>query len=239
MIALITPTGARPKQIQLCFNFMKHQDYEGDVLWVIVDDGVPITTDFIPEDFRKDWKIVKVYPKNKWRYGLNTQCSNILEGINVVKQYSNIDLIFIIEDDDYYTPKYLRGMVSKVDSCFIIGEQYSIYYNPIRRGYLINGNTIHSSLFQTAFTPPILDKLEDVCKYKVKFVDMTLFKRCGIPLEKMKFFSGENLAIGIKGLSGRGGIGMGHRAGLQLTPDPNMDKLKEWIGDDYIYYLNV
>jgi hypothetical protein len=130
-------------------------------------------------------------------------------------------------------------MVSKLDSCSIIGEQYSIYYNPIRRGYLINGNIIYSSLFQTAFTPSILDKLENICRTNVKFIDMTLFKRSGIPSEKMLLFSGENLAIGIKGLSGRGGIGMGHRTGLRLTPDSNMEKLKEWIGDDYLYYLNI
>jgi hypothetical protein len=238
MIALITPTGARPKQIQLCVDFMKHQDYEGDVLWVIVDDGNPASTEFIPEDFRKGWKIIKVYPKAKWRSGAITQCSNILEGLKVVKQYDNIDLVFIIEDDDYYTPRYLRVMLSKLNSYLVIGEQYSIYYNPVLRGYFLNGNTIHSSLFQTAFSPLLLEKMEGICTKKARFIDMTLFKRSNIPFEKMGLFSGENLAIGIKGLPGRGGIGMGHRPGLQLVPDPDMSKLKEWIGDDFIYYMN-
>jgi hypothetical protein len=218
---------------------MKYQDYEGDVLWIIVDDALPITTAFIPEDFKKGWKIVKVYPKSKWRFGANTQSSNILEGIKVLKQYDNIDLIFVIEDDDYYSPRYLRSMVSKLDSCLLMGEQYSIYYNPVLRGYFLNGNTVHSSLFQTAFVPSILNTVEGICRTRIRYIDMTLFKRSRIPFEKIKFFSGENLAIGIKGLPGRGGIGMGHKPGLKLIPDPDMIKLREWIGDDCLYYMNI
>lgn len=236
MIALITPTGTRPVQIQLCANFMRQQDYEGEVLWVIVDDGDPISIDCVTEDFRKGWKIVKAFPAKKWKFGMNTQSTNILEGLKVVKQYK-VDLIFIIEDDDYYTPRYLREMVNKIGSCLIIGEMFSIYYNPLLRGYLINGNTVYSSLFQTAFTPALLSTVEGVCLTKAKFIDMTLYKRSGIPADKMHLFSSENLAIGIKGLPGRLGIGMGHRPGLKLTPDPDMSKLREWIGDDYLYYM--
>jgi len=43
--------------------------------------------------------------------------------------------------------------------------------------------------------------------------------------------------VGIKGLPGRSGIGMGHRAEIRMTPDPEFVKLKELIGDDYMYYL--
>jgi len=237
MIALITPTGTRPTQIQLCANFMKHQDYEGEVLWVIIDDGNPSTTNFIPVDFKKNWKIVKLYPGVKWKFGMNTQCSNLLEGLKIVKKYNNIDLIFIIEDDDYYSSQYLRKMYEKLDSCVLIGEQFSFYYNPVRRGYLLNRNTTHSSLFQTAFVPSLIPTVEKICSAKVKFVDVRLYKKSEIPAEKIKFFSGENLAIGIKGMPGRFGIGIGHRPHLHLVPDPDMDKLKELIGNDYIYYM--
>jgi len=47
MIALITPTGARPKQIRLCAEWMKRQTYNGSVLWIVVDDAIPITVDLI------------------------------------------------------------------------------------------------------------------------------------------------------------------------------------------------
>ena len=48
MIALITPTGARERQIQLCAQWMKQQTYTGDVTWIIVDEAIPVTDNFIP-----------------------------------------------------------------------------------------------------------------------------------------------------------------------------------------------
>lgn len=237
MIALITPTGARPKQINLCAKFMHQQDYKGGVLWVIVDDGDPITTDGIKEDFKTGWKIVKVFPKEKWRVGKNTQSHNILTGLEVVKQYK-VRLVFMIEDDDYYTPRYLREMESKIGNHDVIGEQYSIYYNPVRGGWYSNENKHHSSLFQTAFKPSIIPIFEEICRRRMVFLDIALYRHSPVKRERIKFFVGEHLAIGIKGLNGRPGIGMGHRRMIKLHDDPKMKRLKELIGNDYIYYLN-
>lgn len=241
MIALITPTGARAKQIELCAQFMKRQDYEGEVLWVIVDDAIPITVDCITEDFRPGWTIVKEYPKPAWVYGQNTQYRNLLAGCAVVKKF-DVKAVFIIEDDDYYSPRYLREMMERMGKYDIIGEQCTIYYNPILRGWINNNNKNHSSLFQTAFAPSMIPTFERICVSKNgRFIDMTLYRRFGIPLERINLFKADNLAVGIKGISGRAGIGQGHRLKLRekLAPDPNMDKLKELIGDDYIYYINI
>lgn len=43
MIVLITPTGARKNQFELCMRWMLRQTYQGNVVWIIVDDPVPVT----------------------------------------------------------------------------------------------------------------------------------------------------------------------------------------------------
>jgi len=238
MIALITPTGARPKQIQLCTKFMKAQDYEGTVVWVIVDDAVPVTTNEIPYTFRDKWEIVKTYPKPSWSLGKNTQQRNMLEALKVVKSYP-MEALFVIEDDDYYSPSYLRKMMDRKGDYDVWGEQNTIYYNPKVRAWQDNRNVHHSSLFQTAVTPAMIPVLEQICRNKGKFIDIRLFRHSNIPPEKINLFKDGNLAIGIKGLSGRGGIGLGHQLGYRMVSDPDMSKLKELIGDDYLYYVNV
>ena len=54
---------------------------------------------------------------------------------------------------------------------------------------------------------------------------------------KINLFNHENLAIGIKGLPGRNGIGVGHHDNLNLIPDPDWAQLKKLIGNDYMFYL--
>lgn len=234
MIALITPTGGRPKQIELCSKFMKCQDYQGEVLWILVDDCMPITTDGIDNPFRENWKIIKLFPSPSWGVGQNTQARNLLVGVEEVKKYE-IEAIFIIEDDDYYSPRYLREMMNKIGNYKVIGELCTIYYNPIKQCYRNNRNRHHSSLFQTAFTPAMIPIFEMVCKSQQKFIDMIFYKN--VALHDIRFFEGENLSIGIKGLSGRQGIGAGHRMDVRMVPDHNRQELKRLIGNDFIYYL--
>jgi hypothetical protein len=235
MIALITPTGGRPKQIELCTKFMLNQDYAGKVLWVLVDDVVPTSIKNIPLIFKSNWNIQKVYPTPKWKVGGNTQARNLLEGINVVNRYEDITAVFIIEDDDYYSPQYLRLMNERLKGYDVVGQINTVYYNPIYRGWMRNGNDKHASLFQVAFTPEVLGIFQMACKTPRAFIDMHFFRL--VKTRKVNLFNGKDLAVGIKGLPGRSGIGMGHRAEIRMTPDPEFVKLKELIGDDYMYYL--
>lgn len=234
MIALITPTGARPKQIELCSKFMKNQDYEGKVLWVVVDDAVPVTTHCISLAFKLDWEIQKIYPASKWKLGNNTQARNLLAGTSILDRYE-LEAVFIIEDDDYYSPQYLRIMMEKLQGYDVAGQTCTVYYNPIYRGWMRNGNRKHASLFQVAFTPAVLPQFIRTCRMGRKFIDMNFFRQ--VYDKKINLFDGKDLAIGIKGLPGRGGIGMGHRMEIRMTPDPEFVTLKELIGDDYTYYL--
>lgn len=242
MIALITPTGYRSKQIDLCAKWMRRQTYQGDVLWVIVDDVIPSTTDFILPDFKKNWEIKKVYPRPAWVFGDNTQSRNIQAGLDVVKQYPEVKSIYIIEDDDYYFPTYLEEMEKKLVGVFAAAEINTIYFNVNTISPIYNKNTTHGSLFQTAFKPALIPILEYILYIPInRFIDMQFWSK--LQFIKTNLFKAEKvLSIGIKGLPGRPGIGMGHiqeRINIP-TGDIKAEKikaLKALIGLDYLLYL--
>jgi hypothetical protein len=237
MIALITPTGARAKQIRLCTEFMRKQDYEGDVLWIVIDDALPYTTTKVSVS-KDNWNVVKIYPTEKWVVGKNTQAQNLRAGIDELKRHAPVEAIFIIEDDDYYPSRYLRVMMEKLEGYAIAGEIPTVYYNVVRRAWRYMKNYKHSSLFQTAFRPVLLPLFEKACSIRgLKFIDLNFFLDVSKEKKyKINLFSGENLAIGIKGQPGRGGIGVGHDMHLRLQPDPDWSQLKKFIGNDYMFY---
>ena len=238
MLILITPTGARPEQINLCETFMRRQTYCGAVTWIIVDDCEPKTTNFTA---REDWTIIKVSPRPSWTKGMNTQTRNIAAGIDQI--YANYDIknikaVFIIEDDDYYKPKYLERMMARFDNVKVLGEINSVYYNVFYRRYFINRNTSHVSLFQIAFRPEMIE-LFKTC-YNERFIDFKFYEKLHameyVKRGEVGFFNESNLAIGIKGISGRAGIGAGHGRLMNMLPDPQMAYLRSQIQDDASLY---
>ncbi|MFA5935011.1 MAG: hypothetical protein WC827_03950 [Candidatus Paceibacterota bacterium] len=232
MIVLITPTGGRPKQFELCCTWMRKQTYTGKVLWIVVDDCFPFTIENIG-DFPKNWTIIKKYPYPYWKPGDNTQGRNLKVGIDIVKKFPKEQIeegIFIIEDDDYYSAEYLEKMVEKLKGFDVAGELYTVYYHTKSKKYNISKNNEHSSLFQTAFSFDMIPEFEKC--YGEKFIDIKFFRYA----KNINLFSQENLAIGMKGLPGRVGIGAGHRETMYRNPDRNLEKLKELIGNDYLYY---
>jgi hypothetical protein len=229
MIVLITMTGARGKQFTYCADYMRRQTYKGAVTWLIVDDAEPVTTNIVASEFKENWTIEKIHPKPNWTEGQNTQGRNIRAAIERVKQLENVDAIFIIEDDDWYSPNYLAEMVVRLGKYDIVGEQETIYYNVASRYWYRNPNYTHASLFQTAFTPAVIPVLESC--YNEKFIDMAFWNK----VKNKHLFRCTDLAIGIKGMGGRCGIGAGHNMKRESN-DPEMMHLKKLIGADYLYY---
>lgn len=229
MIALLTPTGNRREQLRNCVRWMQNQTYKGEVLWVITDDCIPTTIDVVKTYFDRNWTINILYPKPAWQTGQNTQARNLYAGLRHI-QNQDVSHIFIIEDDDYYRPVYLERMMSLFNGYDVIGEMKTIYYNVVTRKWLRNMNTIHSSLFQTAITK---DGLIDIFRSMGhKFIDAELWKIA----ENKMLFQENDLAIGIKGMPGRAGIGAGHRSTMTMNSDTNMVVLKKLIGDDAEYF---
>jgi hypothetical protein len=237
MIVLITPTGGRPKQFDLCNRWMSQQTYEGKVFWVIVDDCVPITTE-LKIKMPDNWIVVYKYPVLKWKVSDNTQSRNLQVGIDLVKKIpaNQVEGIFIIEDDDYYSPVYLEQMVAQLDGFDVAAERHTIYYHVGIKAYHGGDNKRHASLFQVAFKPTAIPVFEN--SLGAKFIDIVFFNKLKRQDNlKVNRFDRKNLAIGIKGITGRKGIGMGHNERTYKTIDKDLEHLKTFIKNDYIYYL--
>jgi cellulose synthase/poly-beta-1,6-N-acetylglucosamine synthase-like glycosyltransferase len=231
MVILITPTGGRPKQFELCMRWMQQQTYANKIIWIVIDDCEPRTTDILTDDFRDKWTIIRRYPFPRWKEGSNTQSRNLQIGLDIVKVFSEdwIEAVLFIEDDDYYKPDYIQKMVAKLKDFDVVGEINTVYYHVERKGYKVFRNIHHSSLFQTGIRVNMIPVFESCLKER--HIDISFFKK----VQNANLFQGENLAIGIKGLPGRYGIGVGHK-GLDFISDRGMNKLKELIGDDYKFY---
>jgi len=212
---------------------MKRQSYAGKVLWIIVDDAIPATTDQVKENFRDGWEIQKVYPRPQWMQGQNTQGRNLSAGLKFLTErydLKQVECVFIIEDDDYYRPTYLERMMANLGKYLAIGYTRTIYYIVVHRLYIVNMNTVHASLFQTAFTPELIPLM--IGCHKHRFIDAEFWR-----LATNKFLFRENdLAIGMKGMPGRAGIGAGHGRLMQMTADDKLNHLRKLIGDDAQYY---
>jgi hypothetical protein len=192
---------------------MARQTYAGPVRWVVVDDGQKPTT--IPE-MPGNWSVVHVRPEPFWRPSQNTHARNLLAGLD------HFDgAVAFAEDDDYYASDWLDTVARELDRCDLVGERNTRYYNVATGKGREMRNTAHASLCATAARGKALDTLRAVLASHGTRIDIELWRR-----HRGHLFDGHRV-VGIKGLPGRGGIGVGHRA---TFGDP-MD-LRDWIGED-------
>lgn len=229
MLTLLTATGARPEAWAICERLMLRQDYAGPVHWIIVDDGPepqPVTFQ------REGWTLQVIRPHPYWQPGQNTQARNLMAGLAVVPAGARL---VIIEDDDWYRGDWLYTADRALENAELVGEYRARYYNiPMRRARQLS-NTQHASLCSTAMRGAAIDTFRWACQRHAKFIDLELWRK-----HRSRYLFGTpggNRVCGIKGLPGRGGIGMGHSKDFAGTHDPDGRILREWIGDDADLYL--
>ena len=228
MLTLLTATGARPKAWAICELWMARQTYRGDVRWIIVDDGEqaqPINFD------KKNWTLEVVRPNPFWQEGMNTQARNLRAGMDLINP--NEKVVFI-EDDDWYAADWLETVDELLEKAELVGESHARYYNLPQKSYRQMQNATHSSLCSTAIRGQALDTFRSVCRASVKFIDVLLWQAHS----NNHLFSGEGV-LGIKGMEGRGGIGVGHAKEFRGSKDVGGKILRSWIGDDALVYKPV
>lgn len=226
MLTLLTATGARPEAWAICEQLMAAQDYAGPVRWVIVDDGEeaqPITFS------REGWELVVIRPEPFWQPGQNTQARNLRAGLAVIESHEHV---VVIEDDDHVASDWLSFVAMNLAIAELVGEPRARYYNlALRRGRQLK-NENHASLCSTAMRGSALSEFRKICARSPKFIDIELWGSV-----KSKFLFEGKRVTGIKGMPGRGGIGMGHRDDFTGQADPNGDLLRSWVGDAARFYL--
>lgn len=238
-ITVITPTGDRPVPFSLCRRWMSLQTLKPDQ-WIIIDDGK--TPMFIP-DLQPYEQYVRRQPRPD--DPKHTLVVNIATALPLIKG----DVVFFCEDDEYYEKDYLREMVGRFDGNEVLGIGWAKYYHLPTGGYIEHKNMEHSSLAQTAF------KMSSIGLVK-KCVDRGMEKEwldCQIWDEVKKSKSGASpikalifkddrkpLYVGMKGLPGRFGIGVGHKASTYPFHDPaDRPILKRWVREHHQVYLDI
>lgn len=232
-ITLITPTGDRPLAFTLCQRWMKNQTLKPDQ-WIVVDDGrVPLK----PID---QMEYVRREPQaNDPKF---TLIANLKAAVPRIKG----NKIIIIEDDEYYAPRYVKTMAVKLDQHEVVGIGNSKYYHLSTGGNMTIGNSWHASLAQTAFRGSFLPEFEKHLNPSNDFLDMRLWKDIRGNRRGFIFFDrNEYLYVGIKGLPGRPGIGVGHNPNVKFYQrfprDTSRRILKKWIpiNDDFNTYMDI
>lgn len=229
MLTLLTATGCRPEAWAICEKLMQAQTFTGPVRWIIVDDGEeaqPITF------AREGWQLEVVRREPFWKPGQNTQALNLWAGLALVNPY---DRVAIIEDDDHYSSDWLATINAALDRADLVGENMARYYNAATHTGRQLQNTSHASLCSTGVKGMALEMLRRECKPGVQFIDVNLWRN----FKGAKHLFSGGRVTGIKGMPGRGGIGMGHKPDFHGIKDEDGELLREWIGQDADIYMEL
>ena len=199
--------GDRPKMIEQCKRLIKRQTRKPDLEIYVIEPSISSAIDIVPR-FRSGWLEAK---KN------------------------NIDIIVVIESDDWYSPSYLMSVLGKFVGdfpCSSYGSENSFYYNICNQTYQIHKHPNRSSLYTTSFYTSDLNNFQWP-KDSYKFLDIPLWKH----LNKkggMYYETEYNNTIGIKHNEGiRAGVG--HKATMK-NKDVEFKYLESIIGEDVGFY---
>ena len=215
MLKVITPTGGRPEALKLLNTYLERQTFQ-DFEWIVLDDCEPVSE--IPSRCDK-------FIQSTWVWhGENTQHRSMLR---LLGEINDDDQVVICEDDDWYHKDYLQKTSELLKDHDLVGEKYGVYYNVKNQTYREQTHKNHSSLCQTALKGKAVDVLRKICRDGDKPIDITLWSQF------KGFRDASSCVVGIKGMQGRGGIGIGHKQ--QGTKD-DWSYLESLIGDDVHNY---
>jgi hypothetical protein len=147
------------------------------------------------------------------------------------------DVVLIMEDDDWYSPNYIKSMIEFWEiqgKPEIFGVEQTQYYH-IKQGLHVElTHPGRASLMGTLLSAEGIKKItfpED----SFVFLDIELWKQ----LKGKTFRTLPAIAVGIKhGIGSTGG--KGHLETFKgYSPDPEFKKLRQLIGDDSDFYINI
>lgn len=202
--AVIPTRNNRPEFLRQCFRYLDNQTCPVDRRIVV---------DYAQKTFPHDIK-------ERYRAGF--------EALG-----DSVDLIFLIEDDDFYPSDYIEKSVKMWDEMGrpdLFGCETTIYYHIFTRAYWKDTHSGRASAFATAITP---NAAADLIWEAIDplWVDIGLWKQ--VP---NKATYSQPLAIGIKhGIGKCGGVGHNrqfYRRRPNVFTDPNCEFLFSKVGKD-------
>lgn len=227
-ITLITPSGERPECIKQCHFYIERQTYSGPLQWILADDSKEHYQIGCPKNVQTFTHLKRTYPGNK----SDSFRSNVIVSLAEIIY----NKLIIIEDDDWYSPDYVKLYHDRLLSYELIGEGPARYYAIPTQTFRILGNTKRASFCQTALRSSIIDKLFIACQRDSAFVDARLWNK---HVNRKIIFQDKCHCVGIKGMIGRKGIGIGHRL-KNGSKDSEWKTLINWIGkEDVEFYKQI
>jgi glycosyltransferase involved in cell wall biosynthesis len=225
LLTLITPTGDRHEAFRLCERWMTNQRYQGDIQWIVVDDGVVPTTPTMGQEYIRIEEPMKEH----------SLCRNLRAAFPHIRGQN----ILIIEDDDYYGPDYLSAMVGQLSKADLVGERGAKYYFIRHQKWFHYLSHTHVSLCRTGMTANVLPVLKKVITdTEHPSVDIRLWETwVGKKHNWTDEMGTSRMCVGIKGVHGRGSIG--HRPRTFSNDDPGRYTLRRWTGEDYKAWDNL
>ena len=235
LITLITPTGDRPLAFALCQSWMRKQTTQS-YQWIVVDDGkIPMKPYALMNYIRRE-------PQAD-----DPQCTLILNLMTALPLIKG-NKIMIIEDDEYYAPKYVAEMATRLNQHEVVGIGNTKYYHLFSRRHYRHGNIDNASLAQTVFRDSFLLEFKEILNTNIGVarIDKRIWEKTRGDDRKFIFIDDDNdsLYVGIKGLPGRPGI-IGHDP--KSSPyhrrhsrtDISHKVLAQWIPEDYGIYVDI
>ena len=219
-ITCITPTGDRIESFRMTRKCMEAQTVQPDQ-WLVIDDGhIPL-----PEELKQGLDYVRRIP-------LVDEGHTLSKNMRKVLPYIKGDSILIIEDDDWYGPRYIETMRNHLQKYDLVGEGYARYYHVPAQKYSRLPNEKHASFSQTGFNRSLLPALEKVLE-RNSYIDTRLWSDNAKKKSFLFYDQADELRIhcSLKGLPGRHGMGVGHKIGWgHYKSDREYSVLRKWIG---------
>jgi hypothetical protein len=224
-ITVITPTGDRPECFTLLRQWMANQIRQPDQ-WLVIDDG-RVPYGFIPEA-----TIIRREPQKD-----DPPCT-LGKNLEVACAYVEHDKVIIMEDDDWYGPKYIYTLAKLLNDYELVGIWGTNYYDPSIPGYRNMGRNDHAAMSMTgmrkSFLPQLLKAIPPDGVTPDVSIDLRLWWNYSEGKGHLIPGEGRQYHVSIKGMPGRPGAGVGHDKQLYVQ-DNDFKVFKKWCSDWKIY----
>lgn len=221
MITIITPTCDRQFGIDLLEKYVARQTVQPDQ-WIVADGGQ------VPAKLTMG----QTHIHNPQERGAGNLTSNMKAALAGAV---GSDVVAVMEDDDWYRQDHLERALEGLREAPVYGCNWLNYYHVGVRRWARFQN-VGSALCQTAFRGaelPMMMGAASECESQGSYgIDGKFW------VGREHLATGPQTVIGMKGLPGVKGLGVGHRSHprVKWSEDPDLAKLREWIGDDAGYY---
>ena len=234
-ISIITPTGDRFETLRLLGRFLLAQTYTGLIQWIVVDDGETNATARalaeIGESALASRGIFLVHYRRPFRredQGPKSLGNNLLAGLGLVAGRK----VLICEDDDCYLPEHVQDLVGRLEKADVAGTKWQRYLHLPSMSYRVflnKGSALCSTGLRSQFIPVLAEAARACIQSGSKGIDAHFWAAMErIPGAVLDIYDPvTHTIVGMKGLPGRGGIGVGHRP-KKFQPDPGGLMLGEW-----------